>query len=460
MSNSNGGPDVTSRVLPPGPRRLLQAVVLALGLAVLAFMAWIVFGSPASGARGPQGLNAWLITLGRMAGILAASLVLGQYLLSGRIKTLDRIFALNRLLLLHRGVAVAAAVLGTLHPLLLFAPETRQIGPFALAAWPVYLGPVALIGLWAAVVTGLWRRFLGIPFQRWWLMHRLGVFSLVALIALHAFIIGSDFSFGWPRTLLAAVLTAYVLFFLSNKLFKPLRMRRAPYTVSAVHTVAGKANLIELAPPGNRVYPYAPGQFSFVRFLSPEVSREEHHFTLTSTPTRGETLIHTVKCLGDYTATLGKLRPGDKALLDGPYGLFTYPAYAPQQGELLLLGAGIGITPLMSMLRHLADRGDPRPVTLVWSNRTRDDILFAEELEHMRSALPGLRVHHVLTREEGWAGPKGRLDKDLLERLLGGVDRGCHVFLCGPPPMMAAVERALKSLGFSGLRIHTERFAL
>jgi predicted ferric reductase len=409
----NIGPDVTRSILPPGRRRALEAALVALALAALAGMGWIAFGSPASGPTGPQGLSGWLASLGRVSGILATSLVLLQYLLSGRIKTLDRVFALNRLLLLHRGVAVTAAVLGTLHPLLLFAPETRTLGPFNPSAWPVYLGPLVLIGLWTVIATSLWRIFLGIPFHRWWLMHRLAVFTLVALVGVHAFLVGSDFRVGWPRTLLTGIFGAYLLFFLSNKIFKPLRMRSAPYTVSTVTPLSGKANMIEITPPGGRVFPYAPGQFSFVRFLSPAVSREEHHL-----------------------------------------------AYAPEQGELLLIAAGIGITPLMSMLRHLADRRDPRDLTLIWSNRTHTDILFQDELEQMRSALPGLTVHHVLTREQDWDGPTGRLDKDMLGRLLGGVDRGCHVFLCGPPPMMDAVERGLTSLGFSGQRIHTERFAL
>jgi predicted ferric reductase len=410
----NAKPDVTRHTLPAGPRRLLELSIFGLALIFLAFMGWIVFGSPASGPVGPTGLDEWLVTLGRMSGILAASLVLLQYLLSGRVKLLDRVFALNRLLILHRGVAVAAAVLGTLHPLLLFAPETRQIGPFNPAAWPVYLGPVVLIGLWTVVVVSLWRIFLGIPFQRWWLLHRLGVFSLVALIGLHVFIVGTDFMIGWPRTLLASIFGAYILFFVYNKIFKPLRMRSAPYTVASVTPLGGKANSIVLDPPGDRAFRYAPGQFAFVRFLSPNVSREEHHFTLSSTPTRGDRLNHTVKCLGDYTATLGRLRPGDKALMDGPYGLFTYLAYAPNGGPLLLIAAGIGITPLLSMLRHLADNRDQRPITLIWSNRNRTDILFQEELQEMRSILPGLKVHHVLTREEDWEGPKGRLDKGML----------------------------------------------
>jgi predicted ferric reductase len=456
----NAKPDVTRHILSPGPRRLLEITIFGLALILLAFMGWIAFGSPASGPMGPAGLDSWLVTLGRMSGILAASLVLLQYLLSGRVKLLDRVFALNRLLILHRGVAVAAAVLGTLHPLLLFAPETRQIGPFFPGAWPVYLGPVVLIGLWTVVVVSLWRIFLGIPFQRWWILHRLGVFSLVALIGLHVFIVGTDFMIGWPRTLLASVFGVYVLFFVYNKLFKPLRMRSGPYTVASVTPLEGKANLIELDPPGDRAFPYAPGQFSFVRFLSPNVSREEHHFTLSSTPTRGDRLNHTIKCLGDYTATLGRLRPGDKALMDGPYGLFTYLAYAPKGKRLLLIAAGIGITPLLSMLRHLADHRDPRPITLIWSNRKRTDILFQDELQEMRSVLPGLTVHHVLTREEDWEGPKGRLDKSMLEGLLTKEDQEGHVFLCGPPAMMDAVERALKDLGFSGKRIHTERFAL
>ena len=115
---------------------------------------------------------------------------------------------------------------------------------------------------------------------------------------------------------------------------------------------------------------------------------------------------------------------------------------------------------MLSMLRYMADRGEMRKVTLVWSNRTEADILCREELEAIEAKLPNLSVHHVLTRQKDFQGTTGRLDREMLKKLLSECDRDAAVFVCGPPPMMDAVCKALKGIGFRSHHIHTERFSI
>jgi predicted ferric reductase len=226
---------------------------------------------------------------------------------------------------------------------------------------------------------------------------------------------------------------------------------------------------IELAPPPagpvqgggpGGVFPYGPGQFAFVRFRSQDVSGEEHHFTLASTPTRSGSVIFTPRCAGDFTATIPRLAPGDTAALDGPYGLFSYPAWASPIQPLVFIAGGIGVTPIISMLRHLADRGDQRSLHLVWSNRSEQDLVLRSELAQLGQTLPNLRADLVMTCQPDWPGPRGRLDADLLTALLKGASRHSEVFVCGPPGMMDTVVAAMKTLGFPGRGIHTERFSL
>jgi ferredoxin-NADP reductase len=112
------------------------------------------------------------------------------------------------------------------------------------------------------------------------------------------------------------------------------------------------------------------------------------------------------------------------------------------------------------MLRYMADVDETGQVTLIWSNRTREDIVFADEFADLEQRLQGLRVHHIFTRQPDSSGIRGRLNKDKLDSLLSGCNRQVPVFICGPPLMMDAVSKGLIKTGFSPALIHTEEFSL
>ncbi len=287
------------------------------------------------------------------------------------------------------------------------------------------------------------------------------MFSLVVLFSLHVMNVTDDLKEGWPLKAAVVALSLYAMLFGWAKGIKPRLLKGRKYKVTKV-TIAGRdTHTIELSPEDGNVFAYAPGQFAFVTFRSEAVPRERHPWTISSTPTRPRSLIFTIKNSGDFTALVGQLKPGDTADIDGPYGRFSYLAYAPDpKRELVMVAGGVGITPMLSMLRHLSDRGERRKVTLIWSNRTEADILCRDELESIQAKLESLTVRHVLTRQKDYKGPSGRLDKTMLSDLLSGCSRDASVFVCGPPPMMDAVCKSLKEVGFSSRHIHTERFSI
>jgi ferredoxin-NADP reductase len=124
----------------------------------------------------------------------------------------------------------------------------------------------------------------------------------------------------------------------------------------------------------------------------------------------------------------------------------------------VFIGAGVGITPLMSMLRTMADRDDLRPCYLFFGNREWEGVAFREEIEELRSRL-NLEVVHVLSRPpEGWEGEEGRIRATVLARHLPERYRSLQYFICGPDPLMDAAEDALVRLGVPKRRIHSERF--
>ena len=122
------------------------------------------------------------------------------------------------------------------------------------------------------------------------------------------------------------------------------------------------------------------------------------------------------------------------------------------------IAGGVGIAGLLSMVRTMADRGDVRPPVLVYANGDRDAVAFRDELERPQGRM-NLIVVHVLERPPaGWDGEAGYVTAELLARHLPPGHHRFQDFVCGPAPMMDAVEPALMEVGVPDERIHTGRF--
>jgi predicted ferric reductase len=153
------------------------------------------------------------------------------------------------------------------------------------------------------------------------------------------------------------------------------------------------------------------------------------------------------------------MKPGMRVYVDGPYGSFSVDRHEHAKGFVFIAG-GIGITPLLSMLRTLADRGDQRKLVLLYANKNRETIAFYDELVELQTKLD-LRVVHVLEAPpEGWQGERGFVNAEILNRHLPAErDKNAYeTFICGPKPMMDAVETALVKAGVFMGDFHSERF--
>jgi ferredoxin-NADP reductase len=165
--------------------------------------------------------------------------------------------------------------------------------------------------------------------------------------------------------------------------------------------------------------------------------------------------------LGKFTAKIQTLNTGDKVFVDGPYGYFSMDGF-PGTDRLCFIAGGIGITPIMSMLRSMADRNDQRPVTFFYSNQEWDTVTFREEVEDLKKQL-NVKIIYIIERPpQEWHGEKGFLNSTIINQHLPPEwkSESTEVFLCGPTPMMNAVQKALLASGFSESQVHTELFAL
>ena len=160
------------------------------------------------------------------------------------------------------------------------------------------------------------------------------------------------------------------------------------------------------------------------------------------------------------------LYEGDMLEVMPPLGNFTIDLDPENRNSYFLIGAGSGITPLMSILKTILAVEQESKVFLLYQNRTDDQIIFSGQLEELTEKYDGrLKVTHILSRPSSdWKGETGRLDSKYIEKYIaenaGNEIFKAHYFLCGPQGLMDSSETALRNLKAASYQIHKEIFTI
>ena len=199
------------------------------------------------------------------------------------------------------------------------------------------------------------------------------------------------------------------------------------------------------------------GQHVDVRLTADDGYQAQRSYSIASAP-QTASLELTVERIEDGEVSpylTGEARAGDQLEVRGPVGGYFVWDQSPG-GPVLLVGGGSGVVPLMAMVRQRDANGDDVPTTLLYSARSIDDVIYADELA--RAAGDGLDVVYALTREQpdGWTGYSRRVDRALLAEV--APRELALAFVCGPTPFVEAVASALVDLGHDPTRVRTERF--
>ncbi|MBN1904582.1 MAG: ferric reductase-like transmembrane domain-containing protein [Deltaproteobacteria bacterium] len=399
-----------------------------------------------------------MLLTGHIMGTAAGLLLLVQMILVCRSRFLDRVFAINRLLLFHRINAIIILVLAVAHMLLILNTLGSQILSFEFSQWPEYTGLILLVMVAGIVFSGLSRGLIGIKFQFWISLHRVFTPVAILLLCIHLYCVSNTFRYDSAYILIICFFAACLLAYFILRL-KKLSVFRPAFRVGKIFEAGKNIYSLELAPEKDKAVVYAPGQFAFLKIRSSAISPEEHPFTISSSPTRQPLLQFTIKDSGDWTNRVKEIKAGDKACIHGPFGIFGHINFESRD-EIIMIAGGIGITPILSILRYLHDIKSGRKITLLWSNRTQKEVVYADELNNIEKSMTGLSIKYAFTREEGQNKNRARLNRDGLEMLLSGCSRGSIILLCGPPAMMTQVRKDLILIGFSGRSIIEERFSL
>ena len=377
-----------------------------------------------------------------------------QVVLTSRVRFIERSFGLDRLTRFHKWAALIACVLLLAHPTLLAIGQDDVYRFDVFPGWKIELGEITLAALVLGVLFALTFKALGLSYQLWRLLHK-GMMAVVAVGFVHALVTGADLYRTGMRVYFWTLLAAAGLVFVYRNVVVPLWGRRR-FRVRSVTCETHDTFTVVLEPEDGKPLSHDPGQFMFLTLRRAGVRSEEHPFTISSAPTRQGPVTVTVKQSGDFTNTIDRTKPGDLAMVEAPFGQFSLVHYDAEQ--FLFIAGGVGITPLMSMLRTMHDIGDRRPVVLLYGSRAEHDIIFHKELSRLSGHV---KTVHVLSEpSEGWTGATGYITAEVIREHAGEMVGRAEVFLCGPPVMMKAVTRALRSLHVPRGRVHSERFAL
>ncbi len=203
------------------------------------------------------------------------------------------------------------------------------------------------------------------------------------------------------------------------------------------------------------------GQHVDVRLTAEDGYQAQRSYSIASAPEDGRLEI-VVERLDDGEVSpylTDELRVGDRLELRGPIGgWFTWEAR--KGGPLLLVAGGSGIAPLMAMIRHRASSGSDASCRLLYSSRSREETIYADELDRLAAEDGALEVTHTLTRSQppGWTGYSRRIDREMLEEIAPSPEGRPLVFVCGPTPLVETAATALVEIGHDPAQVKTERF--
>ncbi|MBJ7340866.1 MAG: ferric reductase-like transmembrane domain-containing protein [Mycolicibacterium sp.] len=392
-------------------------------------------------------------------GFVGLSMMGLQFVLVARVKTVAAPFGEDALVHFHRYMGYAATCFILAHPILLIvvvdSSYLERVNPFT-APWAGRFGTLAIVCLLAVIVTSVWRAALRLSYEAWQTIHL--VLSTIAITAalVHVELIGHYVNEPWKRVLWVVMTAGFLLMFLWVRIARPLLRKRRSWEVVSVVSERGGVNALTLRPVRHAGFTFAPGQFGWLSLNRSPFAVTQHPFSFSSNGDDPTTLQMSIKELGDFTSTVGSVAPGTRAYVDGPHGVFSPDRYSGP--GFVLLAGGVGIGPLMSMLRTFATRGERRPCYLFFGVPSIEDATFRDEIETLTTQLLLTVVYVASNPAPDWTGEQGFITSEILRRQLPADYDTLQYFICGPNAMQDAMESALGALGIPGGRVHTERF--
>jgi predicted ferric reductase len=426
------------------------AAAAGIGLGVTVGLAVMAESAGSLGAAG--GIAT---ALGRLAGLLAAYTMVVVVLLVARVPPLERAIGQDRLVAWHRRLGPWPLYLLLAHAVLITVGYARQahdgvlheLGQLLLTYPGILAATAGALLLFAAGVTSYRLARRRMAYETWWSVH---LYTYLALflsfshqVDTGASFVGHPVARAWWTALWVGTLGVVLAARVGLPVWRSLR-----HQIRVVGATPEGPGVVSILLRGRRLdrLPVAGGQFFQWRFLRPGLWWQAHPYSLSAAPS-GDLLRITVKDLGDHSGGVAGIELGTRVAIEGPYGTFT--ADRAERDAVLLVGAGVGVAPILALLHELPRDTD---VTVLLRASTHDDLVLRDEVAGEVRRRGGRLVELVGPRD------RVRLDAAALQDLVPDV-RGRDVYLCGPDPLARRLATELRRAGVPERRMHFESFA-
>jgi len=442
-------------------RSLLIRIKQNLGGEVAIFLAYLGAGitigfalqdANYSEAHSVQGV---VTLLSRFAALIGTYLVLVALLAIARIPWVEKSLGFDKLVAYHRKLGPVVYILISAHVLLVILGYSLADGQ---SFWRELLDllqdytwmPAAAIGfllmsLISITSTNVLRRRF--KYEHWWNIHLLSYLAIL-LSFMHQIINGSLFIYNELAKSWWIGLYIYACFALIMWRFLLPLARSLKHHLVVDHLVHENLNVVSIYIRGRNLKSFHArgGNFFEWRFLARDIWSQAHPYSLSESPSN-EMMRITVKNLGDHSWALSKLRPGTRVLAEGPYGTLT--ASRAIGKKILLVGAGVGITPIRALMN---DFPPDAQIDLIYRVIYEEELILRKELDELDEQ-SRIRVHYLVGTPEKFP----MSSKDLLALIPHIAE--CDVFVCGPPGLAELVRHSVESLGVASLKFHNEAFS-
>jgi predicted ferric reductase len=407
----------------------------------------------------PEGREFWReLSVG--LGFAGLSLMGVQFIPTARLSFLASLFPMDTLYSFHHRVSIGGFALAMAHPLILFIgnPYTIRLVNLVEAPWRARAAVVGIILFGLLIISSVWRKDFKIPYESWRTIHALFAIFAAGLVLYHMFKVNHHMTHPLQRGYWVLMITIWLCTTLYVRLLKPIMMLRRPYQVVEVKPEFGETWTLAVEPLNHPGLRFLAGQFAWLTARKSPFAFRENPFSFSSSAENPRRIEFTIKELGDFTNTIKDLQPGEIVYIDGSYGTFDIDQHdAP--GYVMIAG-GIGSVPVMSVLRTMADRKDPRKVIFYYGNSDWESVTFRDDLPDLEKRMD-LKVVHVLENPPvDWMGEKGYINAEILDKYLPNDRTKLHYFICGPIPMITAVEKELRKLRIPLANIHSENYEM
>jgi predicted ferric reductase len=400
--------------------------------------------------------------------ILAMTAFYMQFPLVSRLKKIPLFINIDWNISHHKKIGLWLGIIFLLHPIFIVAPRfmvSFNDGIHSLIS--IITAPQMLTGIIAWVVMVIWiliaifRQQLGLSYEQWRFTHMLGFVVIMILATLHVTSVGSHGQFEEKFNLIWWFLcSASIAMVLYNYAIKPRILRTKPFKLIDVEKVSSTDWQVTIEKGDTFNFDFEPGQFVWLNTSKRSNTVKEHPFSIASCHADLPKISFIIRNLGDYTSKLDTLKIGQNVFVDGPYGSINL-AESAKSNAILLIAGGAGIGPMLSLLRGLAEKNDPRPIRLIYGNNHIDQMVLQTEIKALQHTMPDFKQQLVCAEATDQEDIyHGVIDINIIEQVINTRDKkDWTVYLCGPEKMIVGVNKNLNLLKISKTHIHFEQLS-